>query len=111
MGAPLILLLVIPRTNPLLQIFSEEPENIFSTVWHAVPTSVRAGMAQYSDWLRAGRQRSLGQEFSLLHVVQAGSGATQRPLQWVLGALSPGLKRPGREAHHSSPTSAEIKKT
>jgi hypothetical protein len=26
------------------------------------------------------------------------------------GALSPGVKRPGREADHSSPTSAEVKK-
>jgi hypothetical protein len=27
------------------------------------------------------------------------------------GALSPGVKRPGREADHSSPTSAEVNKT
>jgi hypothetical protein len=36
------------------------------------------------------------QEFSLLHVVQT---------------LSPGVKRPGREADHTPPTSAEVKKT
>jgi hypothetical protein len=29
----------------------------------------------------------------------------------VLGALSPGVKRPGREADHSPSTSAEVKKT
>jgi hypothetical protein len=28
---------------------------------------------------------------------------------WVPGALSLGLKRPGREADHSPPTSAEVK--
>jgi hypothetical protein len=28
-------------------------------------------------------------------------GPTQPPFQWVLGALSPGVKRPGREAGHS----------
>jgi hypothetical protein len=28
---------------------------------------------------------------------------------WVPGALSPGVKRQGREADHSSPTSAEVK--
>jgi hypothetical protein len=33
------------------------------------------------------------------------------PIQWVPGDLSPGLKRPGREADHSPPTSAEVKKT
>jgi hypothetical protein len=31
-------------------------------------------------------------------------------VQWVLGALSPGLRRPGREVDHSPPTSAEVKK-
>jgi hypothetical protein len=36
---------------------------------------------------------------------------TQFPIQWVRGALSPGVKRPGREADHSPPTSAEVKKT
>jgi hypothetical protein len=29
-------------------------------------------------------------------------GSTQPPLQWVPGALSPGVKRPGREADHSN---------
>jgi hypothetical protein len=37
-------------------------------------------------------------------------GFTQSPIQWVLGALSPGIKRPGREADHSPPDSAEVKK-
>jgi hypothetical protein len=31
------------------------------------------------------------------------------PIQWVPGALSLELKRPGREADHSPPSSAEIK--
>jgi hypothetical protein len=38
-------------------------------------------------------------------------GPTQPPIQWALGALSPGVKRPGREADHSPPTGAEVKKT
>jgi hypothetical protein len=37
-------------------------------------------------------------------------GATQPPIEWVQGALSPRIKRPGREAEHSPPTSAEVKK-
>jgi hypothetical protein len=37
-------------------------------------------------------------------------GPTQPPIQWVPGALSPGVKRPGREADHSPPASAEVKK-
>jgi hypothetical protein len=36
--------------------------------------------------------------------------STQPPIQWVTGALSPRLKRPGREAKHSPPDMAEIKK-
>jgi hypothetical protein len=37
-------------------------------------------------------------------------GPTQTPIQWVPGALSSGVKRQGREADHSSPASAGIKK-
>jgi hypothetical protein len=36
-------------------------------------------------------------------------GPTQPPIQWVPGALSLGVKQPGREADHSSPSSAEVK--
>jgi hypothetical protein len=32
------------------------------------------------------------------------------PIQWVPGTVSPEVKRPGREADHSPPTSAEVKK-
>jgi hypothetical protein len=34
---------------------------------------------------------------------------TQPPIPWVPGALSLGVKRPGREADHSPPSSAEVK--
>jgi hypothetical protein len=37
-------------------------------------------------------------------------GPTQPPIQWVLGPLYPGVMRPGRQADHSPPTSAEVKK-
>jgi hypothetical protein len=36
-------------------------------------------------------------------------GPTQPPTQWVPGAFSLGVKRPGREADHSPPSSAEVK--
>jgi len=35
-------------------------------------------------------------------------GPTQPPIQWVPGVLSLGVKRPGREADHSPPSSAEV---
>jgi hypothetical protein len=42
---------------------------------------------------------------ALLH----SAGAAQPPMQWVPGAISPGVKRLGSEADHSLPISAEIK--
>jgi hypothetical protein len=36
-------------------------------------------------------------------------GPTQPPIQWVPGALSLGVKRSGREADRSLPSSAEVK--
>jgi hypothetical protein len=47
--------------------------------------------------------------FSMLSKVALG--ITQPPTQWVPEALSPGVKRPGREADHSPATSVEVKKT
>jgi hypothetical protein len=38
-------------------------------------------------------------------------GSTQPPIQLVLGVLSAGVKQQGRQADHSPPTSAEVKKT
>jgi hypothetical protein len=36
-------------------------------------------------------------------------GPTQPSTQWIPGALSLGVKRPGREADHLPPSSAEVK--
>jgi hypothetical protein len=45
--------------------------------------------------------------FSLHQRVQ--NGPTQPPIQWVTVPLCLGIKRPGREADHSPPSSAEVK--
>jgi hypothetical protein len=37
-------------------------------------------------------------------------GPTKNPIQWVPGAFSLGVKRPGSKADHTPPTSAEVKK-
>jgi hypothetical protein len=56
--------------------------------------------------LRAGRQ---GQDLSLFPTAsRPAMGSTQPPLQWRTGALSPGVKWPGRESDHSPPPSAEV---
>jgi hypothetical protein len=53
-----------------------------------------------------------GQEFSLLHIVQTGSGVhlTSYPMGTGGEALSPGVKRPVHGVDQSLPTSAEVKK-
>jgi hypothetical protein len=45
----------------------------------------------------------------LYHGVQAVFGIHSAPVPWIPGALSLGIKRPGREANHSSPSSAKAK--
>jgi hypothetical protein len=50
-------------------------------------------------------RRGLG-IFLFTTVSRTAQGPTRPPIQWILEALSPGVKRPGREADHSPPTSA-----
>jgi hypothetical protein len=47
--------------------------------------------------------------FSPCHPSRPAPGPTHPPIQWVLGAVSPGVKRLGRDAKHSPPSSAEVK--
>jgi hypothetical protein len=68
-----------------------------------------------SDWLRAGQRRSRssspGRVKNFLYSASSrpALGPTQPPIKWVPRAPSPGVKRQGREADHSPPTSAEVK--
>jgi len=57
------------------------------------------------DWVSI---RTRDREFSPHHV-KTGLGPNQPPIQWVQGTLSLVAKRPGREADHSPPSSAEDK--
>jgi hypothetical protein len=50
-----------------------------------------------------------GRRFSPLHVVQTGSGAHPASYPMCTAGHYPGVKRPRCEAHHSAPTSAEVK--
>jgi hypothetical protein len=70
-------------------------------------------MSWDSDWLRAGRPSSSPgrvKNFIFSTSSRPAQGSTQLPIQWVQGGLSPGAKRPGREADHSSLASVEVKK-
>jgi hypothetical protein len=64
-------------------------------------------------WMTKGSEfeSRWGQEFSLIHVIQTGSGAHPASYPMGTGALPPGVKRPKREADHSPPNSVEVKKT
>jgi hypothetical protein len=74
-------------------------------------------LSRYSDWLRAGRPRGRSSSpgrvnnFLLSTSSRPALGPTQPPIQGVPGSLSPEVKRPGHEADHSPPTSAEVEKT
>jgi hypothetical protein len=46
---------------------------------------------------------------NFLRIIIIIMGPTKPPSQWVPGALSLGVKRPGRDADHSTPSSAEVK--
>jgi hypothetical protein len=52
----------------------------------------------------------MAREFSVLYSGQTCSAAHPASSTMVPGALSPGVKRPGREADHTPPSSAEVKK-
>jgi hypothetical protein len=73
-------------------------------------------VVEYGDWLRAGRAggrcSSPGRvkNFVFSTSSRPNLGSTQPPIRWVPGAPSPGVKRPGREADHSLPASADVKK-
>jgi hypothetical protein len=70
-----------------------------------------------SGWPRAGQPRVRnsspgdGKNFHFSMSSRPALGPTQSPIPWATTAFSSGVKRSGREADRSLPTSAEIKKT
>jgi hypothetical protein len=67
--------------------------------------------------LRGGRPRNRnsspgrGKNFHFSMTSRPVLGPTQSSIHWLLGILSPGVKRLGREADHSPSASANVKKT
>jgi hypothetical protein len=59
-------------------------------------------------WTIGVRFLAVARSFSLRHRVQTGSGAHPTSSPVGTGVLSPGVKRPGREADHSSSSSAKV---
>jgi hypothetical protein len=67
----------------------------------------------YSDWLRAGRPRGRNSSTGRgkIFLISMASRPVLGPTQLIQWLLSPQVERPGREADHSPPTSAEVKNT
>jgi hypothetical protein len=78
------------------------------TLLTLVPLITRAAIAQSIGVLGIDSRRGLG-IFLFTIASRTALGPTQPPIQWVPGALSLVVKRPGREADHSPPSSAEVK--
>jgi hypothetical protein len=51
----------------------------------------------------------IGTNMQLSHTISTASmGPTQPPNQWIPAALTPGIKRPGRESDHSPQPSEKL---
>jgi hypothetical protein len=77
-----------------------------------IPEIVQSVYRLATDWTTKGRSSSPGRGKNFLFSMSSRwvLGPTQPAIQWVLVALSLGVKLLDREADHSSPTSAEVKK-
>jgi hypothetical protein len=63
-----------------------------------------------TDWMIKGFESRHGLGiFLYVSVSRQLLRTTQPPIQWVRGALSLGINRPGCEPEHSPPTSAGVK--
>jgi hypothetical protein len=71
---------------------------------------------QYREWLQAGWARgrssspSRVKNFLFSMLSRLAPRSTQPCIQWAPEAFSPGVKKPGSEADHSPPGSAEVNK-
>jgi hypothetical protein len=90
---------------------------IQTNIPYLAPNIVSSATAQSVVWLRVGRPRgrtsSPGRVKNFLFATSSrrALGSSQPLANGYRGEFSPGVKRPGREAVHSPPTSAQVKKT
>jgi hypothetical protein len=77
--------------------------------WESRDSSVGIALG-YGLGDRSSRVRFRAGIFLFTTGSRTALGPTQPPIQLVPGTLSLGVKRPGREADHSPPSSAEVKK-
>jgi hypothetical protein len=96
------------RTQPFTSHFTDSAiqTHIRPTIWALGGTCATHG-AKKILIVGFDSRRGLG-IFLFTTASRMALGSTQAPNQWVPGALSLGVKRPGREADHS-PSTAEVK--
>jgi hypothetical protein len=75
---------------------------------HSPPSSSEVNNAWKIGFLGFDSRRGLG-IFLFTSASRTALRSTQPPIQWVPVGLSLGVNRPGREADHSPPSSAEFK--
>jgi hypothetical protein len=110
--------LVKHRDKFTFYIYRQIIEHESTGGWNRVKNSIkwRAGVAQLVQWLIMDwtiEVRGIDSEWRLGIFFSTEStptlGSIQPPIQRVPGALSLGVKRPGRETNHSPPPNAEVK--
>jgi hypothetical protein len=64
------------------------------------------------DWTAENKRSTPGRakNFNFSLSSRSALGPTKPPIEWELGAVYPGVKPWGRNADHSPPTTAEVKK-
>jgi hypothetical protein len=105
---------ILSQVNPvhkLLNCFPKIPTNVVamprSPLWCRVGIALGYGL---DDWGSMVRSPAVGVGILLFNTAsRTALGPTQPPIQWVPGAHSLGVKRPGSEADHSPPSSPEVK--
>jgi hypothetical protein len=87
-------------------------ENTFSVQVSVAPEELQLELIELDQ--DSISRSSFNQELLITFLTTASRTAlwpTQPPIQWVSGAISLGIKRPGREADHLPPSSAEVNNT
>jgi hypothetical protein len=100
----------VGKEDVLWQNASELNFAVTNTAYKSRGSSVGIALGYgLDDWSSRVRFPTGTGNVSLHHRVQNCFGATQPHINWVPGTPSLGVKRSGREADHSPPSSAEAK--
>jgi hypothetical protein len=93
-----------PKQNFFLTVLKELGSSVSIVLYDRGSIPGRCNVRSFVNGFPAG----LG-IFLFTTASRPALGSTQPPIQWVPGVPSLGVKRPGRESDHSSPSSAEVK--